>query len=91
MLFTATLTLNGNPGSTTPLVGVTVIHVALPPLAVKGTGPPVVVKINVCAAGGFTGVLKLSVVPLSTSVGGGASTVSVTGMLNILGKPTAEN
>jgi hypothetical protein len=72
-------------------VGETVIHEALPPDAVNGTGPPVVVRINVCVAGGFGGVLKFSVAALKTRVGGGASTVNVTGMLKVFENPAAAN
>ena len=90
-LFTPTVSVIGAPGSTMPLDGVTVIHGALVGTAVNGTGPPVVVSVKVCVAGGLGGVLKLMLVALKPNVAMGPSTVSVTGMLSVLANPTAEN
>ncbi len=75
--FTLTDSVTGPPGSTTPLVGESVIQVAVPAEAVKEIGPPVVVSCTDCAAGlgGFT---KVSELGLAVSVGGGCVTTSVT-------------
>ncbi|MGA3201836.1 MAG: hypothetical protein ABSF12_04995 [Bryobacteraceae bacterium] len=91
VLSTATVSVTGAPGNTTPLAGFTVIHGAPAATAVNVTGPPVVVRISVCVAGGSGGVMKLSAAELRTSVGSGASTVSVTGMVSVLENPAAEN
>src|SRR5487761_2666293 len=72
------VTVMGAPGSTTPLVGETVIQTALCTAALNGTGPPVVVNTSVCAPGGLGGVAKFSVELLICSVGSAASTASAT-------------
>src|SRR5580698_6178748 len=87
--FTVTVSVTGSPGNTTPLVGDTVIQAALPTAAVKVIAPPVVVSVSVCGVGISGGVVKLKDDALTTSVGSGCKTVSVTGML-IAVNPVAE-
>src|SRR5487761_2620481 len=88
-LFTETVSVMGAPGSTTPLVGETVIQTALCTAALNGTGPPVVVNTSVCAPGGLGGVAKFSVELLICSVGSAASTASATVTVNGVGFPAA--
>lgn len=66
------------PGSTTPVVGFSVIQFAPVADAVYGIGPPVVDNVIVCGLGAG-GALKFSVVELSCRAGSGWLTTSVTG------------
>src|SRR5579864_3374342 len=76
-VFTDTVRVTGPPGSTTPLVGATLSHAAVPADAVNEIGPALVVSCTACAAGAG-GETKVKELGLAVRVGGGAVTTNFT-------------